>query len=158
MEEQNFYIFEKDPEIIEVDINEWAVASYPNIIETKALGPCTGVIIYDNKKQIGVCGHIAEPRINLRYVLDKAKEIFPDAKDLEVYLGGQAPIDPPTFEEDKKSRNFVKNLLKEYGYDESQITTNWQDSHQVTTMKLDTVNNKVEYLTDDMWELINEEL
>jgi hypothetical protein len=132
-------------EAIEVDQNEYRFAKSPDIIETMALGPCVGIIIHDPVKKTAIVGHYPDPRFNLDDFLEKSNEIFKEKKRLRVYVGGGAPdpYNPPSVT--KEIRRFVENKLKEEGFNESQITIKFQDSTQITVMKVDTLSGLVEY-------------
>ena len=48
---------------INVGIGDLTVSKAPFILETRGLGSCVGVTLYDNKKKIGALAHIMLPRI-----------------------------------------------------------------------------------------------
>ncbi len=138
---------EEERQVIKVNQNECKFAEYPNIIETMGLGPCIGIIIHDPEKKAAFVGHYPEPRLHFNEIFDKSKEFFKDKKRLKVYIGGGAPdiYDAPNFTTDKEIRKFVKNKLEEEGFHKSQITTKYQDSTEITVMRVDTFLGTVEY-------------
>lgn len=89
--------------------------------ETTGLGPCVGVIVSESKQ--AMIGHFVDPRVdNLKGMLDKAVQIFPNKENLKIYVGGQQPDldDASHFTEDKAIRAFVKNELESHGFQNSQ--------------------------------------
>jgi len=102
-----------------------------------------------------VVGHFADPRVdNLQGMLDEAVQRYPDATRLKIYVGGQAPDtnDAPHFTEDKAKRAFVKQQLEAHGFQNSQITTHYQNSNDSTILRIDTSTGAVEYDEESEWD------
>jgi|ETNmetMinimDraft_20_1059909.scaffolds.fasta_scaffold72068_2 hypothetical protein len=144
-----------EPETIEVSQGDgWKITKAPNVIETTGLGPCVGVIVYSPESKEAMVGHFIDPRVdNLSGMLDEAIKRYPDTTKLKVYVGGQAPDtdDAPHFTEDKAVRAFVKQQLESHGFQNSQITTRYQNSNDSTILRIDTSTGSVDYDEESEW-------
>ena len=145
-----------EPETIEVSQwDSWKITKAPNVIETTGLGPCVGVIVYDTESKQAMVGHFVDPRVdNLQGMLDEAVQLFPNVSKVKIYVGGQEPDtdDAPHFTEDKAIRAFVKQQLETHGFQNSQITTKYQDSASSTILRIDTSTGAVDYDEETEWE------
>ncbi len=158
MNEKNRFENRKQPEpkIITVDQEEgWKITKAPNIIEATGLGPCVGVIVYDPESKQAMVGHFIDPVANnLQGMLDEAVKRFPNISKLKIYVGGGAPEpdDAPHFTDDRAKRAFVKKQLEDHEFLNSQITTNYHNSNDATTMRIDTSTGNVEYNEESYWD------
>jgi len=146
----------EEPETIEVSqFDHWKITKAPNVIETTRLGPCFGVIVYNPETKQAMVGHFVDPRVNdLQGMLDEVVQLFPNRDKLKIYVGGGAPEpdDAPHFTDDKTIRAFVKKLLEDHGFQNSQITTRYQNSNDSTILRIDTSTGVVEYDEESEWD------
>lgn len=137
---------EQEPQDIKVDMDEWVLTQAPNFVETRPLRPCAGVIIYDPETKQALVGHFIDfINSDLPDMVSKAKELFPDLKKLQVFLGGLAHEGQYKPAQTKQRRRDFKRALLNSGFDQSQITTRWQDSDQSTVMSIDPATGKMDY-------------
>ncbi len=145
-----------EPETIEVSQwDNWKITKAPNVIETTGLGPCVGCIVYNPDSKEAMVGHFIDPRVdNLQGMLDEAVQRFPDITKLKIYIGGGAPEpdDAPDFTDDKAKRAFVEQQLESHGFQNSQITTHYQNSNDSTILRIDTSTGVVDYDEETDWE------
>ncbi len=59
----------ENPKII-VELDDWAQAEGPTLLETRGLGPCFGVVIYNPRTETGYMGHFPAPHITGGKLLD----------------------------------------------------------------------------------------
>lgn len=148
--------FPEEPETIEVGQTDgWKITKAPNIIETTGLGPCVGVIVYDPESKQAMVGHFVDPTVDdFPGMLDEAVKHFPDKSKLKIYIGGGAPEpdDAPHFTHDKEKRAFVKKQLVDHGFQNSQITTRYQNSNDSTILRIDTSTGTVGYDEESYWD------
>jgi chemotaxis receptor (MCP) glutamine deamidase CheD len=161
MIENNFQIrkIEKEAERIMVDMEDYEIIKPGMIGETTALGPCFGIIIYDTESKYAIVGHFTSPSQTKDYfnsMFTEAKQLFKNLEKVKVYVGGGSPVpdDSLNFKDDKENRDFVKNKLKESGFQIMKV--NYQNSMDSTILRIDTRNGAVDYDTDSHWK--NEEI
>lgn len=119
---------------INVGIGDLTVSKAPFILETRGLGSCVGVTLYDNKKKIGALAHIMLPRITssikenanenmkfryaeyaLPYMLNKMFFMGSERKDIVAKIVGGASMfkrKSGTLNIGEKNIEAVKTFLK----------------------------------------------
>ncbi len=151
MEESSFHNNESQEKqkIISVEQGEWECIEPGMVGKTTNLGPCFGVIVYDEQSKTAFVGHFPDPRIGLEDMIAEAKKRIQDLGHTKTYLGGASlnMDDAPSFENDKAKRSFVKEKLSEAGLND--VSIKYQTSLETTVMKIDTNTGQVEY---DTWQ------
>lgn len=111
-------------ETVFVDINHYSLASYPSILSSGGLGPCTAIgFMYntENEKKSGGLAHCFNPfeRDNsLTRVLEDLSKIKLSHPELEIYLAGgcrdREGYDYQCDEETRqmKTRNYILRCLR----------------------------------------------
>lgn len=140
---------------IQLDQNEWTYADAPLIVETTGLGPCIGIIIYDNTKKGAFVGHFTYPLYEpqeFNEMLSAAKKRFKSISSVKVYVGGGSAVDPDDAQElkhDKENHAFVKKELLALGFRDDQLEITYQNSNQSTILGINTSTGEVYYNTED---------
>ena len=145
---------DNSPEPITVDQEDrWKTAGEGALIETTALGPCIGVVIYDPETKQAMVAHFIDPREeDLEGMLSEAKEKFPHLEKLQIHVGGGEKIPDELLDkypdnDDEAKRQFVVDQLRENGFDNSQVSVRWNDERpkEGVVMVVDTKSGKVDY-------------
>lgn len=139
---------EAEDRTIEVSQDEeWKSAKSPEIIGTTGLGPCLGVILYDPETKQAMVGHFDMPEALVPKMLKEVETMFPDKSRVKIWLGGNQPI---VEIEDwdlkiKEQRKKFKDFFLSNGFSENNVTAKYQDSNEVTSMRIDTATGQVDY-------------
>ncbi|MBS3123947.1 hypothetical protein J4437_04925, partial [Candidatus Woesearchaeota archaeon] len=99
-----------------------------NIVDTGALGPCVGVIIYDTSKKEAYAGHFVDCEIQgLDKMIKEAVSNFNQVDKLEFYAAGNFinTEDKEQCDYELQDRVFVKNMLNEYNFLEQNTYISW---------------------------------
>jgi len=136
--------------------DQYASARAPLSIETTGLGPCVGVIIYNKKTKQAFVGHFIHTDTdekNVRKLLTDATKKA-DMSDLHVWLGGGDVSDPDPNQRQyvRDSRNFILELIKQYGFSADQQEVHWNEGFgdQAVSMHIDTNTGEVRYEVSDL--------
>lgn len=152
----------KKPEItpitpdVEVGMGEFKMVHTPDVGATTALGPCTGIIIFNPRIKTAVVGHFTDPVFgDADEMLEEIKEEFEqDLHILKVNTGGAAQLE---IEDDdsiaKQNRDATIKAIEKMGIKREQIQTRWTEKGKNTIMQIQTKTGKVDYLTVDDNEL-----
>lgn len=54
-------LFEHDPNVVDIGVGEWAVATHPQMLLTQALGSCVGVTLWNHQARAGGMAHVMLP-------------------------------------------------------------------------------------------------
>lgn len=138
------------------ELSMWDVEYIPpgQTVDTGCLGPCVGVIIYHPQRKEAYAGHFVVPKEEpLEQMIQDAISKFKNIELLEVYVAGNSVTD---FDEQQRayeleSREYVPQLLKQYGFQEYQTHIRWSPDHSVAVLALNvnTGKNNLEVWTDD---------
>jgi hypothetical protein len=141
-------------EDVQLDQGEWAWRQGEGVIETAALGPCTGIIIHDPVRKIAVVGHFTDPlmeRGEFGRMLDAAVTALGSLDGVDVWLGGGAPVimefDPKgTIAHSKARRAFVVQAVLDRGFDPGRLHVDWnRDDLDSVVMRCDLATGEVVY-------------
>lgn len=132
---------------IEVGMKEWRKSdSNQPVVETKGLGPCIGVAVWDSASKIGHMYHVARPTFEQEQIpafLSSIRESSPDSETLKVWLrGGQKSGNTAIVDFDQDERDYALGVLQStLNVKDSQMDVVWDESpvgSQGTRMQLDT--------------------
>ncbi len=142
-----------------IELEMWDVKYIPSghIVDTGALGPCVGVIIYNPNGKDAYGGHFVDPQIDeLETMIKDALrqfQISESKNNLEVYVVGNSAeiIDLKQREYELQSRRLVDEIFAHYGFCNSQIYKKWSPDKSVANLELqvDTGKTLLEIVEED---------
>ena len=143
------------PKPIDVGMKTWeATTAESPVVQTKGLGPCIGIAVYDAVKREGRMAHIAVPMLEQQTIADflgSPVESPADTQNLQVWVrGGQ----PNLRDEGAKmfslmGRDVIANSLAAAGISPDQMDVAWDDEpmgSRSTRMILDAQTGQFESL------------
>ena len=156
--------FETAPfyESIEVGMEEWAMGTAGQIVETAGLGPCIGIAIHDEDSKIGHILHITVPEDDEHILNDFLQSVANHTTDISKLCawirggslsGGKydhlniSGIDTKDYE--KQNRKYAKQALMEFGIPEGRIKEELSDIEEDTVhMALNCSTGKCEIIRE----------
>ncbi len=134
-----------DNEEEELAMFETRVVENPALINTGALGPCVGMIIYNVRTKAALITHMVMGW-ELEDPIKQAGIEMPPIEDHEVYVGGASTYGRVSETQKafmKKSREAAVKLLEDAGYKPEQLRIRFNDRHECMSLSIYTEDGEV---------------
>jgi chemotaxis receptor (MCP) glutamine deamidase CheD len=130
-------------------MGEWREGQDDSVLETRNLGPCIGIAIYELRSKKGFLGHIPLPQdLYSAYneLEDHLRVVFADQPDsfsrMKAWLSGgssllASAITPGTVGFIKENQDFVASALTDIGIPKESVQVSWTpENHLSANMSL----------------------
>ncbi|HSX18930.1 MAG TPA: hypothetical protein VLE91_02215 [Candidatus Saccharimonadales bacterium] len=120
--------------LVWVDMFQFKTAEAGTVIHTDALGPCIGLVIWDEQRKTALLGHLADAERDKENIQKAVGDFIglSGTDAIKVYLRGggiQGDISGGYVEEIEKDRKAVLNILSGAGIEQDKIDVEWMDDY-----------------------------
>lgn len=133
-----------EPQIIEVEINEWEKASSPDVLYSGRLGPCIAIAVYNPKTHTGYMLHDSNPNLMglTSDFFDIIKAENPDFSKMRAFIAGGDTSFPGYDPRDAiESREYVERIVKEM-FTRHKFKILWSPYGYAAELSLNTKNGR----------------